>query len=853
MRFLSPVLLFATGLLSLFTTTVQARSQAPNAIRHVSSLDQPAIKAPSKTNRVDHLSHFDITFSIHDKGQQIKLELEPNHDILADDAFVQYLGGDGKVHTEEPISRHQHKVFKGRTLVGRGKGSGMWSPVGWTRVYITRDGPEPLFEGVFNIHGDNHHVELQSTYLRKKRPQDADIPKQEEEYMVFYRDSDMLRSADTPTHSDLKRSLSTNDSVSGSTCQADELGFNSNPDHPVLQSFIRENTSGWASMPISSLFGLGVSKRSGDIGTVPGNGGGGVNLEGTIGDTNGCPTTKQVALIGVATDCSFWEKFDGRESVQQAVISMVNSASNVFEDSFNISIGLRNITVTDKDCTDTGSTAAPWNMPCSQGNITQRLDLFSQWRGQQSDNNAYWTLMSDCSTGSEVGLAWLGQLCINQVSSDGASSVSGTNVVVSTGGAGWQIFAHESGHTFGAIHDCTAQTCAQNLQDSSQCCPLTSSTCDAKGDYLMNPSTASDVTQFSQCTIGNICAALGRNSVKSDCLSANRGIVTFTRAQCGNGIVEAGEDCDCGGEEACGDNQCCDARTCKFTEGSTCDDSNDNCCNSCKLAAAGTVCRPSTGICDLEETCTGNSSSCPSDSFKKDGDSCGDDGLACASGQCTSRDAQCQSMMGSLAGTNDTSACDGPWNSCQLYCDDPSGISGLTSQTCATNEQNFLDGTPCENGGRCRNGRCEGGKSWIEAHKNIIIPVAAGVGGLIVLAILVCIFRRCRRTRYTMKPMPPAGYGGWSRQMPPQPQQTPMRRLSRALRPGQGPPPAQAGYPGPYRVPYPDPPERLYDGPSPRGPPHGPSPYPTPYPAYPVERRYDDGPPPGYMQTVRYA
>ncbi|KAL2819489.1 Metallo-peptidase family M12-domain-containing protein [Aspergillus granulosus] len=850
MKFLNPVLPLVAGTLSLFTIGVQARSQAPNAIRHVSTLDQPTIKTPSKTNRIDHLSNFDITFSIGDREQRIKLELKPNHDVLAEDAFVQYLGADGRVHAEEPISRHQHKVFKGRTLVGRGKGQGMWDPVGWARIYVTRDGPNPLFEGVFNIHGDSHHVELQSTYLQKKRPQDIDIAKQEEDYMVFYRDSDLLKSAKYSSHTDLKRDLSSNHSILDSSCQADQLGFNSNPDHPVLQTFSREETSGWASLPINSLFGLGVSKRSDDIGGISGNAGI-VNLQDTIGDTSGCPSMKQVALIGVATDCALWEKFNGTEAVQRSVINIVNSASNVFENSFNISLGLRNITVTDRDCTNSASTTAPWNIPCTQGDLTQRLDLFSEWRGQQSDENAYWTLMTDCSTGAEVGLAWLGQLCNTQTSSNQGRSVSGTNVVVSTGGAGWQIFAHESGHTFGAIHDCTADTCKQNLQATSKCCPYSSSTCDAGGDYIMNPSTGSDITQFSQCSIGNVCAALGRNSVKSTCLSANRDIETFTGAQCGNGIVESGEDCDCGGEESCGDNSCCNASTCKFTEGSECDDANDSCCNSCQIAAAGTVCRPSTGECDPQETCSGTSSICPSDTFEKDGDSCGSSGsgLACASGQCTSRDAQCKSMMGSLQLSTDTRACNtGISNPCQLACQDLTE-SNMWNVTCYTNDQNFLDGTPCGDNGRCRNGSCEGEESWLEAHKNIIIPVAAGVGGLIVLAILISIFRRCRRSRYTMKPVPPVAYGQYNSQMPPPPpQQIPIRRLSRAFRPGQGPPPPmQTAYPGPYQAPYPGPQQGLYDGPPP---PHGPNQYPT----YPMERRYDDdGPPPGYMQTMRYA
>ncbi|KAL5336821.1 Metallo-peptidase family M12-domain-containing protein [Aspergillus crustosus] len=854
MRLLNQVFPLVVGILSLFTHGVQARSQTPNAIKRVSSLEQATIKAPSKTNRIDHLSHFDITFSIRDHGERIKLELEPNHEILADDAYVQYLDADGKIHNEKPIPRQRHKVFKGRTLVGRGKGQGMWEPVGWARIYIKNDGPQPLFEGVFNIRGNNHHVELQSTYLRKKRPQDVDIPRQEEEYMVFYRDSDMLAPAELPSHTDLKRSLDDSEleprwSI-GSTCHADKLDFNHDPDHPVLHSFTGDQTSKWASMPISDLFGFGLSKRQDDIGSVSGNGGG-INLQSTIGDTSGCPSTMRVALIGIATDCSFWGKFDGKSDVEDAIISMVNSASNVFEDSFNISIGLRNLTITERDCTENPSTAAQWNMPCSQGNLTQRLDHFSQWRGQQTDDNAYWTLVSSCPTGSEVGLAWLGQLCNTEVSSDGGSSVSGANVVVSSGGADWQIFAHESGHTFGAVHDCTSQACSENQQASSNCCPLSTSTCDARGDYIMNPSTGSDITEFSQCSIGNICAAIGRNSVKSNCLSENRGIVTYTGAQCGNGIVEAGEDCDCGGEENCGSNQCCDARTCTFKDDATCDDSNDGCCISCQFAPSDFVCRASTGECDIQETCTGNSSACPSNTHKEDGDSCGDDGsgLQCASGQCTSRDAQCESYMGSVVGTNDTRPCDeGPWPICQMYCSDPS--STVMTLQCMTNYQNYLDGTPCDRGGRCRNGRCVGSKSWIDEHKNIIIPVAAGVGGLIVLAILICIFRRCCRSRKTMKPVPAVTYSAWQRQMPqgPPPQQTPMRRLSRALRPGYGQVP-QGPPPGPYQTPY----QGAYQAPYQNPPPHNqPGPIPSPYPGY-QGPNYNDGPPPGYVQNVRYA
>jgi cysteine-rich repeat protein len=53
---------------------------------------------------------------------------------------------------------------------------------------------------------------------------------------------------------------------------------------------------------------------------------------------------------------------------------------------------------------------------------------------------------------------------------------------------------------------------------------------------------------------------------------------------CGNGVVDPGEDCESG--------VCCDLDTCQFTT---------------------EVCRPSEGVCDPAESCTGNSADCPAD------------------------------------------------------------------------------------------------------------------------------------------------------------------------------------------------------------------------------------------------
>lgn len=508
--------------------------------------------------------------------------------------------------------------------------------------------------------------------------------------MTVYRDSDISRQ---PRRTDLKRDI-------GQSCSSDRLPFNVDPNHPIYKQSVEKERGVWGSMSSTSLFGKRQNQidNSGSFGGNSGN----VNLKGSIGSTAGCPTTRKVALVGVATDCNYAQSFNSTDSMRQNVITQVNSASDLYQQTFNVTLGLKNLVVNDPSCPGTAPQSAPWNIPCGSPTITDRLNLFSTWRGERQDTNAYWSLFSTCNTGAEVGLAWLGQLCVtgttNGSSETGGQSqtVTGANVVVRTSNE-WQVFAHESGHTFGAVHDCDSQTCSDSqVVNSQQCCPLSAGTCDARAQFIMNPSSDGGITRFSPCSIGNICSAMGRNSVNSRCLSDNKGVETITGNQCGNGIVEDGEDCDCGGTEGCGNNTCCDPGTCKFKSGAVCDDSNEGCCRNCQFASSGTVCRASTGECDPAETCSGTNSTCPADSTAKDGTSCGSN-LQCASGQCTSRDQQCKTVMGSYTQGNDTYACNS--QTCMLSCASPE----FGPNVCYSMQQNFLDGTTCGGGGRCDN------------------------------------------------------------------------------------------------------------------------------------------------------
>lgn len=578
-------------------------------------MEHAVINAPS--HRVNALSTFDLTFDLHGGKQKIKLTLSPNHDVIAEGATIQYLAPDGSLRNSVLMDRLEYRVFKGQTWLQHHEGA-EWTNVGWARVMVQQDGMDPLFEGAFRVDGDHHHVQTRTHFMQTKHALDPALESTQSEYMVVWRDSDirsdLIEDNDGLFHAELRRSAGEQ-----ASCSADGLSFNTQSNHPVFRAMAkREDSTLWGSASTRSIFGRQID------GQTNGNSAG-VNLVSTIGNSNGCPSTRRVALVGIATDCTYTAEFNSTAAARAHVISVINSASVVYEDSFNITLGLQNLTVSDPNCPATAAASAPWNIGCSDSvTIQDRLNLFSSWRGERNDNNAYWTLLSTCATQSAVGLAWLGQVCVatSQVasSSDGNETVSGANVVVRTG-TEWQVLAHETGHTFGAVHDCTSTTCADGQTvASSQCCPFSADTCDANGAFIMNPSTGPNIQKFSPCSIGNICSAIGRNSVKTNCLTANKDVTTISGSQCGNGIVESGEECDCGGTAGCTDNACCDATTCKFKANAVCDPSNEDCCTStCQLSSNGTVCRASTGVCDPQEICSGTAATCPVDATAPDG------------------------------------------------------------------------------------------------------------------------------------------------------------------------------------------------------------------------------------------
>src|SRR5438093_6553468 len=126
------------------------------------------------------------------------------------------------------------------------------------------------------------------------------------------------------------------------------------------------------------------------------------------------------------------------------------------------------------------------------------------------------------------------------------------------------------------------------------------------------PSTSSAVTIDPEYRIVSLTGTYSADGTLNPSRSWAASIATF-RAACGDGHVDAGEQCDLGAQNG---------------------QSGSCCTSSCTFVTAGSTCRASTGGCDPAETCTGSSTTCPADAVKTAGTACTDDGIVCTSDVC---------------------------------------------------------------------------------------------------------------------------------------------------------------------------------------------------------------------------
>ncbi|XP_044035942.1 disintegrin and metalloproteinase domain-containing protein 8 isoform X2 [Siniperca chuatsi] len=263
-------------------------------------------------------------------------------------------------------------------------------------------------------------------------------------------------------------------------------------------------------------------------------------------------------------------------------------------------------------------------------NSETALDNFLLWR--QTDllrrtkhDNAQFVTGKDFD-GDTVGLANKFAMCtensggVNQDHHDNPIGLAST-------------IAHEMGHNFGLSHDVDARCVCGPSRISGNC---------VMADKLRTGSQAFPEF-FSSCSVEQLAEFMER--AQPSCLSRPLGAeIIALGPRCGDALLDPGEECDCGTVEECM-NPCCDASTCRLTDGSQC--AHGQCCDNCQFKLAGSVCRKSASDCDLPEFCTGVSGDCPEDSFEMNGKPCYNQAEGyCYNGQCPTHLQHCWRLFG---------------------------------------------------------------------------------------------------------------------------------------------------------------------------------------------------------------
>lgn len=238
----------------------------------------------------------------------------------------------GVITHTEPINRRDVKVYMGESWLRDERG---WYHAGWARIMVKKDGVDPVFEGAFTLNHDAHHIQLVDTFMKTRHDLDPVVGFEDEREMVVFRDSDV--ESGFKTQGLVGRDLEGLEGLEGRgygvgegevMCPSDQLGFNVQPWNPI-NKMISEPVPKLAGRGLfASMFEGGLTKRQNVGGDIFGGSGNsaGVNLRSTIGNTDGCPVTRQVALIGVATDCTYTADFPDTEAVRSNIIGQINAA-----------------------------------------------------------------------------------------------------------------------------------------------------------------------------------------------------------------------------------------------------------------------------------------------------------------------------------------------------------------------------------------------------------------------------------------------------------------------------------------------------------------------------------------------
>uniref|UniRef100_A0A3P9LVE5 Zgc:174164 n=1 Tax=Oryzias latipes TaxID=8090 RepID=A0A3P9LVE5_ORYLA len=320
------------------------------------------------------------------------------------------------------------------------------------------------------------------------------------------------------------------------------------------------------------------------------------------------PETSYVELVLVVDNLRYRFKDKNATAVRDEMVELANLLDGYYKE-----LNIRIILVGLEIFKDTN----PFSVEGSAGDVLER---FVKWRKSTlipkiRHDIGQLIIGPPQDYGNILGMAYVGTVC-------SVASSGGINLYKSKDLASFStVVAHEMGHNLGMNHD----------GDNCDC---------GGGNCIMAPS-AGGSTKFSQCSetyFENLILRGGGGCLRNQPSPSD----VIGTAECGNGRLDEGEDCDCGKPTEC-KNKCCNAATCTFTRGCACADGR--CCENCQIKVAGWPCRKSVDSCDLPEYCDGKKAFCPTDFYMMDGLLCQNNAAYCYEGRCQTYDYQCRHLF----------------------------------------------------------------------------------------------------------------------------------------------------------------------------------------------------------------